>query len=63
MECVLIDRWDMVELFLARGADPIINNKENTIESHRNTYTKVKSMTLSLMIDFLKNSSWLDSYF
>ncbi|MFK7816778.1 MAG: ankyrin repeat domain-containing protein [Gammaproteobacteria bacterium] len=58
MECALIDRWDMVELLLAHGADPEIknNDNENAIESLRNNYSKVKSLKLSSMINLLKNS-------
>ena len=33
MECALIDRWDMAELFLARTTDPMIknNNSEHVV--------------------------------
>lgn len=57
MECALIDRWDMVELLLSCGADPMIVNhdNDNAVESLRKNYSKVKSIKLSEMIDALKS--------
>lgn len=56
MECVLIDKWDMVELLLKNGADPEIKNRdnENAIESLSKNYSKIKAAKLSQMIDSIK---------
>jgi ankyrin repeat protein len=57
MECALIDKWDMAELLLARGADPMVknNDNENALESLRKNYSITKSIKLSQMIDSLKS--------